>query len=660
MSFYDEFSGNSIDSNKWNINGDYLKPENGVSILREDAYLNGQGQLVLKGRHNADGTKSRGLIDTNGKFTQKFGYIGAKMNYKTGALWMMTGDEILVNNSAQDGTEIDIAEKWDPAFVHRGLIWDGYGADKKFAGNDDYSVDTSNGYHELGMSWQSNEYKFYTDGVEKWQSNAGGVSQQPGFVILGGNIINNVASNFTNIDYLHAYDAIDKVSFTYTYSSQPSSNYPDQNGSELNNSVFAPSSHTNSNWVGVSGANGGKFDISISTSTNLGQITLHTLKSGASGIYLPTSAEYTCGSITTQWTISQPTEDGLYQILLDGLPINCSNGTLKLFNGWWTFLSEIVLSQAKADPMPPTISITTPNNGATILPPSYSTISGTSVNFSATALDNNNVVGVQFKIDGVNLGAEDTSVPFTTTFNSWNYANGFHSLSAFARDASGNSTGAMNLIVSVSNTGTQPPPPPPPPAPTPTPTPVPPPPPPPPPPSPTPVPPPPPPPSPTPVPPPPPGPPPPPPSSGGGSGSPSPSPTPVPAPAPAPSTSITSDGVLIKDASAPAIYVMEYGKKRPFASWDAFVGFGYKTALVNIINTSNVSLGEPIYTSNQRHVRGSLVLYNSTVYYLGAQLKYGFPSAEVFYSWGRNFAEVVPANSYDTYLPDGPIVQMKQ
>lgn len=250
ISFYDEFSGSSIDTSKWNVNGDFLNTTSGVFTLKADAYLNGAGQLVLRGRHNSDNTKDRGIIDTNGKYTPKFGYISAKMNYKTGALWMMAGDQIVVNNSGQDGTEIDIAEKWDPGFVHHGLIWDGYGTGKKFAGSDTSSVDTSVGYHEMGLSWLSNEYKFYIDGVERWTSSAGGVVQQPGYAILSGFIMNNVASNLTNVDYFHGYEVMDKIPFTYNLSVAPAANYSDQGGTELSNAVFGPASHLDTNWVG--------------------------------------------------------------------------------------------------------------------------------------------------------------------------------------------------------------------------------------------------------------------------------------------------------------------------------------------------------------------------------------------------------------------------
>src|SRR3989475_6293918 len=61
------------------------------------------------------------------------------------------------------------------------------------------------------------------------------------------------------------------------------------------------------------------------------------------------------------------------------------------------FSNEV--SKAIADVTPPTVSLTAPANGATV--------SGTAVTVSASASDNLGVAGVQFKLNGVNLGAED-------------------------------------------------------------------------------------------------------------------------------------------------------------------------------------------------------------------------------------------------------------
>src|SRR5439155_6786444 len=95
------------------------------------------------------------------------------------------------------------------------------------------------------------------------------------------------------------------------------------------------------------------------------------------------------------------------------------------------------------DTTPPTVSITAPANNATV--------SGSSVTVSANASDNFGVVGVQFKLDGANLGVEDTSAPYGGSWNTTAAANGSHTLSAVARDAAGHQTTSSSVSVLVSN-----------------------------------------------------------------------------------------------------------------------------------------------------------------------------------------------------------------
>jgi Bacterial Ig domain len=104
------------------------------------------------------------------------------------------------------------------------------------------------------------------------------------------------------------------------------------------------------------------------------------------------------------------------------------------------------------DTIPPTVSMTAPASGATV--------SGTAVTVSANATDNVGVVGVQFKLDGGNLGSEDLTAPYSTTWNTTGTPNGSHTLSAVARDAAGNVGTSSVVTITVSNTTTPPPPPP--------------------------------------------------------------------------------------------------------------------------------------------------------------------------------------------------------
>jgi hypothetical protein len=94
------------------------------------------------------------------------------------------------------------------------------------------------------------------------------------------------------------------------------------------------------------------------------------------------------------------------------------------------------------DTTSPTVSISSPAAG--------STVSGTTT-VSANASDNVGVAGVQFKLDGANLGAENTTSPYSASWNTTTAGNGSHTLTAVARDAAGNQTTSASVTVTVSN-----------------------------------------------------------------------------------------------------------------------------------------------------------------------------------------------------------------
>jgi hypothetical protein len=95
------------------------------------------------------------------------------------------------------------------------------------------------------------------------------------------------------------------------------------------------------------------------------------------------------------------------------------------------------------DATAPTVAVTAPTAGATV--------SGATVGITATASDNVGVQSVQFRVDGTNLGAADTSNPYSATWDSRLVADGTHTLSAVARDAAGNTTTSSNVSVTVAN-----------------------------------------------------------------------------------------------------------------------------------------------------------------------------------------------------------------
>jgi hypothetical protein len=77
-------------------------------------------------------------------------------------------------------------------------------------------------------------------------------------------------------------------------------------------------------------------------------------------------------------------------------------------------------------------------------------VSGT-ITVSASATDNIGVFGVQFKVDGMYLGAKVTTVPYAITWNSASVPNGLHTLTAVAQDVAGNISTSSAVTVRVNN-----------------------------------------------------------------------------------------------------------------------------------------------------------------------------------------------------------------
>jgi hypothetical protein len=95
-----------------------------------------------------------------------------------------------------------------------------------------------------------------------------------------------------------------------------------------------------------------------------------------------------------------------------------------------------------SDVTPPTVAITSPAPGAIV--------SGT-ITVTADASDNVGVVGVQFQYNGINLDVEETNPPYTATAYTNNVPNGSYTLTAVARDATGNRTTSAPVTITVSN-----------------------------------------------------------------------------------------------------------------------------------------------------------------------------------------------------------------
>jgi hypothetical protein len=90
------------------------------------------------------------------------------------------------------------------------------------------------------------------------------------------------------------------------------------------------------------------------------------------------------------------------------------------------------------------VNITAPANGSTVA-------GTTTVRASVTIVGLLTVSNVQFKLDGANLGAADSSPPYTVSWDTRTAANGSHTLTAVARDLLGLQFTSPAVNVTVSN-----------------------------------------------------------------------------------------------------------------------------------------------------------------------------------------------------------------
>ncbi len=92
---------------------------------------------------------------------------------------------------------------------------------------------------------------------------------------------------------------------------------------------------------------------------------------------------------------------------------------------------------------PPSVQVTSPAAGATL--------SG-KVNLTAVASDNGSVKGVQFRIDGNNVGPDLATSPYIFVLDSSTLSNASHTITAVATDNAGNTATSAIVAVKVDNT----------------------------------------------------------------------------------------------------------------------------------------------------------------------------------------------------------------
>ncbi len=185
LDFSDEFNGNTIDSNKWiiSVSTQSRAPRPNLGIddwwwVQNNAFLDGSGKLILRGEKLDYNTMYCGSVESRNLYEPTYGYMEAKIKVAETAkgnhtaFWLQGHNMGNVDNSGEDGAEIDIFESaWVTDDTKAVIHFDGYGPNKK---NHTIPYDTPgihSGFHIFGMLWEEGSIRIFYDGVEVTSTN---------------------------------------------------------------------------------------------------------------------------------------------------------------------------------------------------------------------------------------------------------------------------------------------------------------------------------------------------------------------------------------------------------------------------------------------------------------------------------------------------------
>lgn len=191
----DDFSGNTLDTSKWNyelhepgwVNNELQR----YTDSSDNIYVK-DGKLVIQPVKTVDAATGNtaytsGRITTQNKADFKYGKIEVKAKLPKGqgiwpAIWMMPTKEDLYGGWPKCG-ELDIMELLgnDPAKVYQTLHYSKTGVDVQSQGTQTLSSGNfSDAYHVFSMEWEPGKISFYVDGKltkseSKWYTSTDGV-----------------------------------------------------------------------------------------------------------------------------------------------------------------------------------------------------------------------------------------------------------------------------------------------------------------------------------------------------------------------------------------------------------------------------------------------------------------------------------------------------
>ena len=185
--WHDEFSGNSLDTTKWEVRG--VGPRR-AGFVSPDAVEVHDGYLYLRAFVQNDSLKV-GIVGTEGRFETTYGYFEcrAKLPKTTGpwaAFWIQSPRISQGEDPGRFGTEIDIFEYFRSHgvdLVSHTLHW-AYGPHQKTSGPMISKIPgIDRGFHTFAVEWTPEKYAFFVDGL-KYHEYRNAISHIDEYVIL--------------------------------------------------------------------------------------------------------------------------------------------------------------------------------------------------------------------------------------------------------------------------------------------------------------------------------------------------------------------------------------------------------------------------------------------------------------------------------------------
>ena len=189
------------------------------------------------------------------------------------------------------------------------------------------------------------------------------------------------------------------------------------------------------------------FDVGTSasgtgTSANSGTVSTTAANALVFGAGITTGGFSTAGTNFTTRIITRPDADIAQDRIVTATGAYNATAPLSGSAAWVMQVATFRAASAPTgDTTAPTVAVTAPTG----------TVSGT-ITITANATDNAGVAGVQFRLDNNPLAAEDTTSPYSVTFNTTTVTNGVHTLTALARDINGNTALSAPVTITVAKT----------------------------------------------------------------------------------------------------------------------------------------------------------------------------------------------------------------